>query len=42
MNSALNLKTFVPQLLVVLGWIMKCQFVEVAGPVKAIPIKKEK
>jgi len=31
---ALNIKTFVPQLLIVLGWIFKCQFVEVAGPVR--------
>jgi hypothetical protein len=33
--NAVSLKFFVPQILVVLGWLLRCRFIEVAGPVSA-------
>jgi hypothetical protein len=33
MRPVLNLRAAIPHLLVVLGWIMRCNFVEVAGTV---------
>lgn len=33
MRNALNLRAFVPQLLVLMGWILRKQYIEVAGPV---------
>lgn len=33
--NALSLRSFVPQLLVLLGWLLRCRFIEVAGPVTA-------